>query len=162
MCLQKNKTNYANVVTNYLVNMKTTKSMIFNLFIFFIVLILLMSSLLNHLPEMNFNYNVNNEFTFFQNNGGNIDGLKFISNFSNNNSDQLNFVFKKNQKSLSQNVKYIYYVTRDFYKRFGKKKLYYNKNYFKERKHMLVHFAIISSFKKKKIPQNCFLHTYLF
>ena len=140
MCLQKNKTNYANVVTNYLVNMKTTKSMIFNLFIFFIVLILLMSSLLNHLPEMNFNYNVNNEFTFFQNNGGNINGLKFISNFSNNNSDQLNFVFKKNQKSLSQNVKYIYYVTRDFYKRFGKKKLYYNKNYFKERKYITCSF----------------------
>ena len=140
MCLQKNKTNYANVVTNYLVNMKTTKSIIFNLFIFFIVLILLMSSLLNHLPEMNFNYNVNNEFTFFQNNGGNINGLKFISNFSNNNSDQLNFVFKKNQKSLSQNVKYIYYVTRDFYKRFGKKKLYYNKNYFKERKYITCSF----------------------
>ena len=114
--------------------MKTTKSMIFNLFIFFIVLILLISSLLNQLPEMNFNYNVNNEFTFFQNNGGNINGLKFISNFSNNNSDQLDFVFRKNQKLLSQNVKYIYYVTRDFYKRFGKKKLYYNKNYFKERK----------------------------
>ena len=120
--------------------MKTTKSMIFNLFIFFIVLILLMSSLLNHLPEMNFNYNVNNEFTFFQNNGGNIDGLKFISNFSNNNSDQLNFVFKKNQTLLSQNVKYIYYVTRDFYKRFGKKKLYYNKNYFKERKYITCSF----------------------
>ena len=120
--------------------MKTTKSMIFNLFIFFIVLILLMSSLLNHLPEMNFNYNVNNEFTFFQNNGGNINGLKFISNFSNNNSDQLNFVFKKNQKLLSQNVKYIYYVTRDFYKRFGKKKLYYNKNYFKERKYITCSF----------------------
>ena len=120
--------------------MKTTKSMIFNLFIFFIVLILLMSSLLNHLPEMNFNYNVNNEFTFFQNNGGNINGLQFISNFSNNNSDQLNFVFKKNQKLLSQNVKYIYYVTRDFYKRFGKKKLYYNKNYFKERKYITCSF----------------------
>ena len=120
--------------------MKTTKSMIFNLFIFFIVLILLMSSLLNHLPEMNFNYNVNNEFTFFQNNGGNINGLKFISNFSNNDSDQLNFVFKKNQKLLSQNVKYIYYVTRDFYKRFGKKKLYYNKNYFKERKYITCSF----------------------
>ena len=122
--------------------MKTTKSMIFNLFIFFIVLILLMSSLLNHLPEMNFNYNVNNEFTFFQNNGVNINGLKFISNFSNNNSDQLNFVFKKNQKLLSQNVKYIYYVTRDFYKRFGKKKLYYNKNYFKERKYITCSFNI--------------------
>ena len=120
--------------------MKTTKSMIFNLFIFFIVLILLMSSLLNHLPEMNFNYNVNNEFTFFQNNGGNINRLKIISNFSNNNSDQLNFVFKKNQKLLSQNVKYIYYVTRDFYKRFGKKKLYYNKNYFKERKYITCSF----------------------
>ena len=120
--------------------MKTTKSMIFNLFIFFIVLILLMSSLLNHLPEMNFNYNVNNEFTFFQNNGGNINGLKFISNFSNNNSDQLDFVFRKNQKLLSQNVKYIYYVTRDFYKRFGKKKLYYNKNYFKERKYITCSF----------------------
>ena len=46
---------------------------------------------------------------------------------------------------------------------FGKKKLYYNKNYFKERKYIVVHFAIIScsiDFKKKKIPQNGFLHTY--
>ena len=118
--------------------MKTTKSMIFILFTFFIVLILLMSSLLNNLPEMNFNYNVNNEFTFFQNNGGNINQLKIISNFSDNNSDQLNFVFKKNQTLLSQNVKYIYYVTRDFYKRFGKNKIYYNKNYFKERKYKTI------------------------
>ena len=144
--------------------MKTTKSMIFILFTFFIVLILLMSSLLNHLPEMNFNYNVNNEFTFFQNNNGNINQLKIISNFSSKNSDQLKFSFKKNDTLSPQNVKYIYYVTRDFYKRFGKKKLYYNKNYFKERKYtLLVHFAIIScsiDFKKKKIPQNGFLHTY--
>ena len=133
--------------------MKTTKSMIFNLFIFFIVLILLMSSLLNHLPEMNFNYNVNNEFTFFQNNNGNINQLKIISNFSSNNNDQSKFFLKKNDTLSSQNVKYIYYVTRDFYKRFGKKKLYYNKNYFKERKYILVHFAIISctiDFKEKK------------
>ena len=140
--------------------MKTTKSMIFNLFIFFIVLILLMSSLLNHLPEMNFNYNVNNEFTFFQNNGGNINGLKFISNFSNNNSDQLDFVFRKNQKLLSQNVKYIYYVTRDFYKRFGKKKLYYNKNYFKERKYrLLVHLTIL---RERKIIKNFFTYLYTY
>ena len=142
MCLQKNKTNYANVVTNYLVNMKTTKSMIFNLFIFFIVLILLMSSLLNHLPEMNFNYNVNNEFTFFQNNNGNINQLKIISNFSSNNNDQSKFFLKKNDTLSSQNVKYIYYVTRDFYKRFGKKKLYYNRNYFKERKYITCSFNI--------------------
>ena len=91
-----------------------------------------MSSLFNHLPEMNFNYNVNNEFTIFQNSGGNIKRLKIISNFSS--ADQLNSAFKKNE-ILSQNIKYIYYVTRDFYKRFGTKKLYYNKNYFKERKY---------------------------
>ena len=115
--------------------MKITKSMIFPLFILFIVLILVMSSLFNHLPEMNFNYNVNNEFTIFQNSGGNINRLKIISNFTSTNSDdQLKSAFKKNE-ILSQNIKYIYYVTRDFYKRFGTKKLYYNKNYFKERKY---------------------------
>ena len=106
--------------------------MIFPLFILFIVLILVMSSLFNHLPEMNFNYNVNNEFTIFQNSGGNINRLKIISNFTSD--DQLKSAFKKNE-ILSQNIKYIYYVTRDFYKRFGTKKLYYNKNYFKERKY---------------------------
>ena len=94
-----------------------------------------MNSLLNHLPEMNFNYNVNNEFTIFQNSDGNINQLKIISNFSSNNSNQLNIASKKNEK-LSQNIKYIYYVTRDFYKRFGTKKLYYNKKYFKERKYL--------------------------
>ena len=34
----------------------------------------------------------------------------------------------------TQQVKYIFFVTRDFYKRFGKKKLLYSTNYFKESK----------------------------
>ena len=43
----------------------------------------------------------------------------------------------------TQQVKYIYFVTRDFYKRFGKKKLLYSPNYFKESKEKLTLFKSI-------------------
>ena len=43
----------------------------------------------------------------------------------------------------TQQVKYIYFVTRDFYKRFGKKKLLYSTNYFKESKDKLTLFKSI-------------------
>ena len=44
----------------------------------------------------------------------------------------------------TQQVKYIFFVTRDFYKRFGKKKLLYSTNYFKEsKKEILTLYAFL-------------------
>ena len=43
----------------------------------------------------------------------------------------------------TQQVKYIYFVTRDFYKRFGKKKLLYSTNYFKESKDKLILYVFM-------------------
>ena len=58
-------------------------------------------------------------------------------------------LFKSKIKILNatintQQVKYIYFVTRDFYKRFGKKKLLYSSNYFKEsKKEILTLYAFL-------------------
>ena len=43
----------------------------------------------------------------------------------------------------TQQVKYIYFVTRDFYKRFGKKKVLYSTNYFKESKDKLILYVFM-------------------
>ena len=80
------------------------------------------------MPNLNLNYNINNNVTIIQNAKQDQIQLTEVDNI-----DLKSKIDIENQ-TISQNIKYIYYVTRDFNKRFGTNRLYYNKEYFKQRK----------------------------
>ena len=85
------------------------------------------------MPNLNLHYNINNKVTIIQNTKQDQIQLTEVDNNNVENIDLKSKIDIENQ-TISQNIKYIYYVTRDFNKRFGTKKLYYNKEYFKQRK----------------------------
>ena len=85
------------------------------------------------MPNLNLHYNINNKVTIIQNTKKDQIQLTEVDNNNVENIDLKSKIDIENQ-TISQNIKYIYYVTRDFNKRFGTKRLYYNKEYFKQRK----------------------------
>ena len=85
------------------------------------------------MPNLNLNYNINNKVTIIQNAKQDQTHLTEEEDHNVENIDLKSKNDIENQ-TISQNIKYIYYVTRDFNKRFGTNRLYYNKEYFKQRK----------------------------
>ena len=85
------------------------------------------------MPNLNLNYNINNKVTIIQNAKQDQTHLTEEEDHNVENIDLKSKIDIENH-TISQNIKYIYYVTRDFNKRFGTNRLYYNKEYFKQRK----------------------------